>query len=185
MTTTATARRPRWARWLLAVALLAPVVELLGILAVADRIGALVVVWLLLDVVLGAMILRRGGASTLRRVQEVALTGRPPTRELADAALTVFGGVLLIVPGFVSDLVAVVCLVPPMRTGARVLLGWLLARAVARTTQRVRGAHGRVVRSTVVDEPVVDQSRADDPGERRVIEGRIVPPDDGRPRPGG
>lgn len=200
-------RRPLWLTWVLAVVLLTPVAELLVVLAVARRIGGGWTLLLLVAAsVLGVLILARGGRATFRRVREVSRQGRPPTGELADAFLTVLGGVLLLVPGFVTDVLAVVCLVPPLRWGVKALLALGTARAVSRATARAGGG-ARVVQGSVVlqaEETGPDSSapRPTAPGGPQVIEGRVLPPERGdgadgsdgasgspgnanRPRPGG
>lgn len=171
-------RRPRGAlRWVLLALVAVPLLELVVLVWVAHRIGGWTVLLLLAAAVLGALVLKHGGPSTFRRVREAARAGRPPTGELADAFLTVLGGVLLLVPGFVTDVVGLACLVPPFRWGARVLLVRLMARAVTRGTVSFRTAHGRVVRGRVVD----GTRRSDDDGRRGaagppVLEGRVLPP---------
>jgi UPF0716 protein FxsA len=54
-----------------------------------------------------------------------------PTRELTDAALVLVGGVLLMLPGFATDLIGLFCLLPFTRPLARRLLGWLVAGRVS------------------------------------------------------
>lgn len=176
-------RRPGALRWLLVVLLATPVLELVVLVWVAHRLGAWTVLLLLASAVLGVLILRRGGPSTLRRVREATRAGRPPTRELADAFLTVLGGVLLVVPGFVTDVVGLACLVPPFRWGARALLLRVLSRAVSRGTVSFRTAGRPVVRGSVVDGGLVDDGVVRDgaskdgrhPDSPPVIEGRVLP----------
>lgn len=199
MTASPAGRRGRspWL-WLLAALLLTPVVELLVIVAVADRIGGWTLLLLAAAAVAGVLILSRGGKATFRRVREVGRSGRTPTRELADAFLTVLGGVLLLVPGFVTDVLALVCLVPPLRWAARVALLALLGRWASRTAVRfgVAGVvdRGRVVPGSVVPPgPGTNRSRPRDAepgaGGPPLLEGRVLPDppsggDDDRPRPG-
>ena len=97
-----------------------PIAELAVIIQVGEQIG----VWwtiaiLVADSVLGAMLMRsqgrpRGGAST-RRSQ----AGRPPAREVLDGVLVIFGGALLLTPGFITDIFGLVFLLPPTRAVVR------------------------------------------------------------------
>ena len=86
---------------------------------------------LLLIAVVGAMLVRRQGIAAWRSLNGSLRAGEPPSRELADAAVLVFAGVLLILPGFLTDLVAVLLLFPLTRPLARRPLERALARAAA------------------------------------------------------
>ena len=149
-----TARRRRSWGWLLFVAfLVVPVVEIYVLIQVGQVIGAWWTVLLLVaDSVLGSWLLRREGARAWRALQSALTEGRMPTRELADAALIVFGGTLLITPGFVTDVVGLVAILPVTRPIARRLLGALVARrvVVVRNARRP-GPPGDVVQGEVVD----------------------------------
>ena len=164
-------RRPRRLVWL-GVALLGfPVAELLGVLAVGRMVGGWRTLALLVAIsVVGALVLRREGPATWRRFTQAARAGRAPSAELADAALVLVGGLLLVVPGFLTDVAGLVCLLPPTRPWARrQLLGW-----VARRLPSPPGGWGRADR--VVEGEVLDP--------QEVID-RQDPDDENRPRPGG
>ena len=98
-----------------------PVAELLVAIKVAQLIGvlatllALAITW-----PLGIWLLRAEGRSGWRRFRAAAATGRAPGAEVVSGALGVAGGALLIVPGFISDLVGLVLLAPPTRALVRV-----------------------------------------------------------------
>jgi UPF0716 protein FxsA len=120
---------------LVVIALIAiPLLELWVILEVADLIGGLATIALLIGVsVAGAWLLKREGAATWRRLQEARRRGEFPTTELADAALLVLGGALLLTPGFVTDVFGLLLLFPGSRIvikgGMRRLLGvWFFGR---------------------------------------------------------
>ena len=101
--------------WLLA--------ELFVAIKVGEAIGALLTVILLLaGWPLGTWVLRTHGRAAWRRLTVAVGEGRPPGREVLDGALIVLGGMLLIVPGFLSDLVAACLLLPPTRALTRRLL---------------------------------------------------------------
>jgi UPF0716 protein FxsA len=92
-------------------------VEIYAIIQVAHVIGALDTIALLIIVsVIGAWLTRHEGFVVLRRLRTQLNTGHTPTDELIDGALVVSAGVLLMVPGFVTDAVGLVVLFPPTRS---------------------------------------------------------------------
>ena len=115
------AARHRALRPLLVLLLVvAPLVELYVLIQVGQVVGALWTVLALVAVsVLGAWLLRREGWRTWRAVQAALTTGRLPGREVADGALVVLAGALLLTPGFVSDATGLLLLLPPVRAVAR------------------------------------------------------------------
>ena len=134
-------------RALLAAAfVLVPLVEIWFLIQVGQVIGGWqTVVLLLVMSALGAWLVRREGRRTWTALQTALQTGRMPARELADAALVLVGGTLLLTPGFLTDLVGALVILPLTRPLARRLLGWFLARRVARGmggAVRGRSAYG-------------------------------------------
>src|SRR5471032_1665623 len=99
---------------MLILLILWPLAELLVIVEVANAIGVLLTFLLLLvGVPLGGWALRSQGAVVWRRAADAIATGRPPGRHLIDGALVVAGGMLLIVPGFITDVLGITLLLPP------------------------------------------------------------------------
>jgi UPF0716 protein FxsA len=122
---------------LLALFIVVPLAELYVILKVGDAIGAIwTIVLLAADSVLGSMLLRAQGRSVWRRFNETMAAGRVPHRELIDGVLVIFGGAFLITPGFLTDIVGLVLLIPPTRAVVRRLLARRLGRRVAVATTR-------------------------------------------------
>src|SRR5215211_7340947 len=117
-------------------------------LAVLIQIGQLIGVWwtialLVADAVLGSLLARSQGRLVWRRFNDALRAGRAPAREVMDGALVLFGGALLLTPGFLSDILGVFLLLPPTRALVRALLVRRFAgRMVASMTTgpRVRGA---------------------------------------------
>jgi UPF0716 protein FxsA len=103
--------------------LLLPPLEIYSIYFVGSRIGAMNTFFaLLLGAVFGAGLIRAQGFYILRRLQAGLSKGEMPTTAVIHSLLMVLAGILLIVPGFVSDIVALVILLP----GSRHLLAlWL------------------------------------------------------------
>jgi UPF0716 protein FxsA len=117
---------------LLALFIVVPLAELYVILKVGDAIGAVPTILLLAaDSVLGSVLLRAQGRAVWRRFNAVLSEGRMPHRELIDGVLVIFGGAFLITPGFITDVVGVVLLIPPTRTLVRRLVVRRLGRRVA------------------------------------------------------
>jgi UPF0716 protein FxsA len=122
---------------LIAIFIVVPLAELYVILRVGDAIG---VVWTILllaaDSVLGSVLLRSQGRSVWRRFNEALSGGRMPHREVMDGVLVIFGGAFLITPGFLTDIVGLLLLIPPTRAVIRRLVARRLA---GRVEVRARG----------------------------------------------
>jgi len=116
--------------------LVAPLVELAVIVQVAGTIGVLNTIGLLVGVsIVGAWLAKSEGLVTLRRIQAALDRGEIPSREVADGALILMAGALMIAPGFISDVVALLLLIPPTRAIVRrVLMRSLAERSRARIT---------------------------------------------------
>ena len=98
-------------------------------LAVLIQVGQLIGVWwtialLFADAIIGSMLLRSQTRIAWRRFNEALSAGRVPHREVVDGVLVIFGGVLLLTPGFITDIFGVLFLFPP----TRILLRRLLVR---------------------------------------------------------
>lgn len=115
---------------LLLIGLIAvPILEIAVLIKVGQSVGALPVVGLLLlAAVFGLLVIRSRGFALAQNVRATLRQGQLPAVPLADAALVAFAGALLILPGFLSDIVAVALLLPPVRLA---LYGWA-ARHLAR-----------------------------------------------------
>jgi UPF0716 protein FxsA len=159
------ARRPRaqvrrrvpW--WVLAlVFVVLPVVEIYVLIRIGQVIGAWWTVLLLLaDGVFGSWLMKREGSRTWRALREALERGRMPARELADGALVLVGGTLLVTPGFVSDVAGLLLVLPFTRPLARAALTRFLTRRFLAGSvgtgprARQRPEPESVVRGEVVD----------------------------------
>jgi UPF0716 protein FxsA len=93
-----------------------PIAELVVAIEVARAIGVLAMIaLLLLSWPLGTWALRSQGRLVWRRLAVAVSEQRAPGRELIDGALVLIGGSLLIVPGFITDVLGLLCLLPPTR----------------------------------------------------------------------
>ena len=111
--------------------LLLAVPELWVIVQVADRLGIVSTLGLLLLVsIVGAWLLKRQGLATWRRLQATVRRSEMPHSELIDGALILLGGALLLTPGFITDALGFVLVLPPTRSATRgVVSRWLARRA--------------------------------------------------------
>jgi UPF0716 protein FxsA len=97
-----------------------PIAELYVIIQVGQAIGALPTIGLLvLDSILGSWLLRSQGRAVWQRFRTALVGGRPPARETIDGALVILGGALMLAPGFITDALGVVLLLPPTRALVR------------------------------------------------------------------
>ncbi|MDQ6607962.1 MAG: FxsA family protein [Actinomycetota bacterium] len=113
-----------------------PIAELFVAIEVANAIGVL---WTILLLIagwpIGTWALRSQGRLVWRRFALAVSEGRPPAGEVIDGALVLVGGGLLITPGFITDALGLLMLLPPTRAGIRALVvrnfrSRLMARAV-------------------------------------------------------
>src|ERR687886_894957 len=129
---------------LLLLFILVPIAELYVIIQVGEAIGVWWTIALLLaDSVLGSMLMRSQGRAAWRRFQAALAAGRPPAREVLDGALVIFGGAFLITPGFLTDVIGLLLLLPPTRAALR---GLLVRRFRSRLVVSMAGAPARTAR---------------------------------------
>jgi UPF0716 protein FxsA len=108
---------------LLVVFIVVPIAELAVLIEVGQAIGVgWTVALLIADAVLGSMLARSQGRATWRRFNAALQAGRPPAREVLDGALVILGGALLLTPGFLTDILGLLLLLPPTRALFRALL---------------------------------------------------------------
>ena len=123
-------RRRRWVRPVLVVAfVVVPLVEIWAILQVGQLVGPWwTIVLLVLDSMLGAWLIKREGGRAWTALNEALQHGRMPAREIADGALILIGGTLMLSPGFVLDIAGIVLILPFTRPVARRLLTKVVER---------------------------------------------------------
>jgi len=129
----------------LLILLLLVIAEIYVLITVGGWIGAWYTILLLIVFsLLGAFLLRREGSKAFRSLREAVNTRRPPHREVADGMIIFLGGLLMLLPGFISDVVGLLCLIPPTRSLIRrALFGVVLRRMPAPLRFRTGPADGR------------------------------------------
>ena len=138
------------------------IAELWVLIQVAVHFGVLnTVALLVLMPMLGIWLVKRAGLAVFRRVQTTLDAGGVPHRELIDGFLLLIAGVLLIVPGFITDAMGLLLLVPPVRIGVRTML---LRSFKRRTSFAFRVVDGMGRRIDIRDVRSRDISDVDDPG---------------------
>jgi UPF0716 protein FxsA len=116
--------------WFIAILLLVvPLIEIYVIVQVGQVIGAWWTIGLLIvESALGALLVKHEGRRAWRALQSSLDTGKMPGRELADGALVLIGGTLLLTPGFVTDVFGFFFVLPFTRGFARRLLSAFVTR---------------------------------------------------------
>jgi UPF0716 protein FxsA len=100
-----------------------PILEIYVIIQVGQAIGAVWTIALLIaDSILGSMLMKSQGRAAWRRFQAALAEGRMPGREVLDGVLVIFGGAFLLTPGFCTDVLGALLLLPPTRALIRRLL---------------------------------------------------------------
>lgn len=156
-----------------------PVVELYVIVQVAEQVGVLETFALLIAMsIAGAWLLKQQGLATWRSLQATMARGEVPTKEATDGALILFGGALLMTPGFVTDAFGLLLLLPPTRA----LLKSFFRRTFGAWAARRGGRAGTVYTATVTR-----TRSAPRPSDSSSPAGRLPgedPPGDGDGSPG-
>ncbi|HEY6739541.1 MAG TPA: FxsA family protein [Actinopolymorphaceae bacterium] len=151
----------------------APLLEIYVLIQVGQVIGVWWTVALLLAVsVAGAWLIRREGRRAWRELRGALHQGRLPDKEIIDAGLVLFGGALMLTPGFVSDVLGLVLILPFTRPLARGAVRWAIGRQLARQATVLRSYGAPTTRAPGADEGTGGP----------VIVGEVLDPDAGRSR---
>lgn len=112
--------------------------------------------------VLGAIVIKREGVRSWRALSEATQTGTMPSRSIVDSGLILVGGLLLLIPGFITDVVGLLLLLPFTRPIARAGVAYLVANKVSLlVVQRVQ----------TWDSP---GRSADQPGAGTTVRGDVI-----------
>jgi len=131
--------------------LVTPLIELYFLIKVGESIGAWKTVFLVIFTAFtGVWLLRQQGLSTLGRFQKSMMEGKAPAGEMLEGVFLLLGGGLLLIPGFVTDFIGLLCLLPFSR---QYFAKWLLRRSsFPRGTVMGGFSHGQAS----VDEHIID-----------------------------
>jgi UPF0716 protein FxsA len=172
---------PMW--FVPALFLLWPFIEIAGFIAVGQTIGILpTIAAIILSSMVGAALLRIEGIRVLRQVFAELQGGRKPDVAIAHAGLVALGGALLVLPGFVSDVIGILLFLKPFRSAVIAFAAWVAGPYVEiRTSYRgdFRGAN----QPGVVDLDPADWSERKEDGPTRPRDPRQIEHDSGQNRP--
>jgi UPF0716 protein FxsA len=154
-----TARRRRLSWLLVLLFLVMPLAELFVIIQVGQLIGVWWTILLLIaDSVIGAWIVRREGARAWTALQNALTAGKMPSTEIADGALILLGGAMMLTPGFVTDILGVVLMLPLTRPFFRRILATVVQkRLVTATMPSTFGPTARPRNDDIVTGEVIDK----------------------------
>lgn len=173
MTPAVPARQRRWLLPALVVGFIGiSIAEVWLLTTVGQLIGVLPTLAILIaEALLGSWLLRREGTKAWRALVDAYGTGRMPSGQLADAALVLVGGIMLILPGFFTDVIGLLCLLPWTRPLARRAIGMLIARQAARTGLDLRVPPSPFGTGTIVEGETVDEPPPPAPDDPRALPG--------------
>lgn len=93
-----------------------PFIEIAGFVLVGEEIGVLATLALVIAAaILGAVLLRVQGFGAMTRIRREVEAGRDPSGEVAKGVMLLFAGILLLIPGFFTDIVGLLLFLPPVR----------------------------------------------------------------------
>jgi UPF0716 protein FxsA len=170
--------RHGWPLVLLAVLLIAiPILEVWLLVQVGHEIGLLPTVLILIaQAIIGVLLMRHEGSRAWKALNDAFTQGKVPTGELADAALILVGGVLLMLPGFLTDIIGFVFLLRWTRPVARKTIAFFVARRINRLgipVMRARLDTENLIEGETVEQTTSNRRSSADP---IVISGEIEEP---------
>jgi UPF0716 protein FxsA len=155
---------------LLVVLIVVPIIELAVMVQVAGIIGVLPTVGLVVAMcVAGAWLMKVEGVGVVRRMQAQVGAGELPAAEVVNGVLILLGGLLMLVPGFVTGVIGLLLLLPPVRALLRPLVLARVQRRLDRGRARfaVFSTDGRVGRVYDAEAHLAAEGEADSPAPRR------------------
>ncbi|MEO6512577.1 MAG: FxsA family protein [Nocardioides sp.] len=157
------ARRRGWVGWAIVLAfVVVPIVEIYVLIQVGQVIGAWWTILLLIaDSIFGGWLIKHEGRRAWLALTTALNSGRMPAKELADGALILVGGTLMLSPGFVTDAFGILLILPFTRPVARRLLTQVVSKRLVMvgppTQRRPRPGTDGPTNGPVVQGEVVDQ----------------------------
>jgi UPF0716 protein FxsA len=127
--------------FLLPILLLWPLAEIAGFVLVGRALGLWATLGLVVGTaILGAILLRSQGMQILKQISAESRDGRMPGRTLVDGAMIVVAGILLLLPGFLTDLIGLALFIPFVRSFLWSLVGKRIVVIRTRTTSHYEGS---------------------------------------------
>lgn len=129
--------------------LVVPIVEIYLLIQVGSVIGAFPTILLVVaTAVIGAFLLRQQGLSTLARFQNNMANGTLPAKEMMEGVLLIVGGALLMTPGFFTDTIGFLCLIPFTR---RYMVDQVIKRSLFKAQAGMSGFHGADASGDIIE----------------------------------
>lgn len=129
--------------------LVVPIVEIYLLIEVGSVIGAFPTILLVVaTAVIGAFLLRQQGMSTLARFQENMASGTLPAKEMMEGVLLLVGGAFLMTPGFFTDTLGFLCLIPFTR---RYMVDQMIKRSLMKAQSGMSGSHSSNVDGDIIE----------------------------------
>ncbi|MBD0413755.1 FxsA family protein [Oryzicola mucosus] len=140
--------------------LLMPLFEIAGFVVVGSQIGVLPTLGLvILSSVVGVLLLRVQGFGVMTRIRAALAAEQDPSREVIHGVMILLAGLLLVIPGFITDIIGLALFLPPVRD-----LGWKLLRRNVKMDTRVYGFRRQNARDgKTIDLDETDYSRKPNP----------------------
>jgi len=170
--------RHGWPMFLLIALLVAvPILEVWLLIKVGQQLGLLPTILILVaEAIIGALLMRHEGSRAWRALNDAFTNGKVPTGELADAALILVGGVLLMLPGFLTDIIGFLFLLRWTRPVARKIIAFFVARRINRLgipVMRARLDTENLIEGESVEQQPANGRKHNDPV---IIAGEIEEP---------
>ena len=151
------------------IAVALPFLEIAGFVWLGGKLGvALTLVWVIVAMLAGLALLRHTGLQAVGRLRAALAEGKEPGHSLIDSACFAVAAILLIIPGFVSDVLAIILMLPVTRH-------WLLRRTAAHFDAKVYRSTGTIHGEfTVVSEDKADAPEDDAKPPPRITHGHKI-----------
>jgi UPF0716 protein FxsA len=144
-----------------------PLIELYFIIVVGEAIGAFwTVILVILTAIIGVNLLRIQGMNTLAKAQRSMAQGKIPAMEMMEGIALAVAGVLLITPGFITDSIGFLCLIPASR---RAIIRYLMTKTTVRTG--FNAGSGGFQSNQYQQKPPSESSENKSPKVGRTLEG--------------
>lgn len=131
--------------------------EVVILVMVTNALGWWTVALLIFTTLLGCWLLQREGRRTWGALLESLGRGSLPPGRTADAVLVMVGGLLLIMPGFITDIIGLLMLIPPSRHLVRSTLGKLFGRAIGNPSEQPVVIEGEVVQESPASDTMIPE----------------------------